>query len=246
VLAEPIQMAKPSSKGSIATVPGVIPDAYPLPLMRDCILFYDFQEVISADGCTIIDHSGRGNHGVNNGSVSAIGPFGRVREFDGVDDTIDTLHRFLGPWDFSIVFWFKMTAGGGTQDRWFKQGADCTLYWRDLANDGKLIFKASEFDEATSADDSVPLDQWTMGALTAKNVDADDLTANLYVNGKLSGDVDQNVHGVIGDVHTIIGGNVTFQAKGQLGWVMIFDRVLNAAEIANLYQQDAWRYGLAA
>lgn len=195
---------------------------------------YNFEE---GYGATVVDASGKGNHGVTRGTIRVSkGKFGQAASFDGIDDWITvndsaTLDLTTG---MTLEAWVYPTA---TMSGWR------TLINKEQPNGfGAAYYLAANSDlnqpEAaiyTSAWNKlyggpvVSANQWTHLAGTY-----DGSTLRLYVNGTQvssqprTGSIDVTT-GVLR-----IGGNDFWGEffKGYIDEVRIYNRALNASEIA--------------
>lgn len=176
-------------------------------------------------GSKIFDLSGNGNHGTFNGDVSwVIGKFGSALDFDGSGDYVS-----FGPISMEEPFSFVM---------WIK--ADDVSGWNDLVCpaedygahiiDGRLRWYGAP--DTYTEEGFIVVNKWYQVAFVCE----EDETMTIYANGipaplqsAGSGPVDSKDYQRIGHY------NESFD--GQFDHLYIYNRALNASEIAQLYRE---------
>lgn len=229
-------------------IPDVIPSVYPLDIVPGCVLNLDMQ----SDGSRLIDHSGHGNHGTVSGTNPVFFNAGRVRDFNGVADAVNcgsdaSLDDIL---TLSIEQWFKRDGLGGStagrhinKERWylsapgstrlnFTRSATTAGVWQSPSNsilNGQWYHVVVTYDGSNIANKP---QFYINGELVATST-------STQAAGALSSDAGDNL--LIGNS---AGANRGFD--GLIGITRLFNRILSAQEVNNLYRANAWRYGIAA
>jgi len=236
-------------------IPGVIPRSLPFEVPRGCVAYWPLDDPSNAAGAIILDHSGYGHHGTNDGSVSVAGPCGRVRYFAG-DDYIgiaDNTALFEGLYYYSCIVWVRRDEDGRRQTFFCQNGNDggwtgitFEVQWEDPDN---LLYMS--FNHGSSSKSAVALGAaggWEQFAFVYRG----DATKRcvFYVNGVQLGAEVVHFQGVISQgaitatavaKHSTVGRSF----NGQMRDLMIFNRALSATEILQNYRENAWRYRLA-
>jgi hypothetical protein len=196
----------------------------------------------SFDGPTmftnVADTSGQGNHGflVNFPATSTAarpGKIGQGLSFDGVDDRLVTLSTVMGTGAATFSAWVYPKSYGENEVGEIVTSGETRLRVNSL--NSRFSFTSNNFtNNADSASNSVVLNRWTLVTVTR----AVDGTANIYVNGVLSGSANQNsgTPGASSNV-TEIGNNLTGAVTfhGIIDDVRIYNRVITSSEITTLY-----------
>ncbi len=160
------------------------------------------------------------------------GKLGQALTFDGVDDLATTTSDFLGTNAVSITAWMKMsTLGGGAAGRIL--GNNQTIFRLSAPN--TLTFSSDGGATiANSASAAFATSTWVFVAVTRTSSG----TANLYVNGALSGTANQSSGTPANGGYVVMGASPTGgnPFNGSLDDVRVYNRVLTAAEIAVLGQ----------
>ena len=220
--------------------PKSITPIYPPKLRPGCVLHIDMQDT----GNKLIDHSGFNNHGVNYGSVSVAGPGGQVRSFDGVDDyiTVPSSNSLKLTEEITVIAWFKINPQGEREfivTKWVGFTVELDAY--NCLIGGVLIDGTQRSTAGTSI---LPNNTWVNATFTYSSSTR---TLKTYLNGgkeiktaPLSGLATYSMS--VSDASLGIGNYSTFFYKGRIGKVCIYNRALPAAEIAEIYAEEAWRY----
>lgn len=156
--------------------------------------------------------------------------------FDGADSKIDTGSDWIGTDDFSVIGWVNLSSFG-----------ESTL-GRMLGNN-KYVFALFgsrlllNSDGATNArgDTILSLDQWIHVSATRTSTGV----SNLYVNGLLDGDANQDSGTPeVGSSNVFVGNNSagsrTFD--GKIDDLRAYNRILTASEIKSHYLQTRAQY----
>jgi hypothetical protein len=229
-------------------IPGVMPSAYPLYIPEGCVLYYDMQDM----GDAVKDHSPNRNDGAVTGAVAVPYNVGVVRDFNGVANVINcgsdaSLDDIV---TLSIEQWFKRDGLGGStagrhvnKERWYLSAPGST----------RLNFTRSATTAGVwqSPSNSILTGQWYHVVVT---YDGSNIANKpmFYINGELvATSTSTQAAGVLssdaGDnllIGNSAGANRGFD--GLIGITRLFNRILSAQEINNLYRANAWRYGIAA
>jgi len=192
------------------------------------------------------DRSGQGNHGslVGQASTTTVpGKIGQALNFDGVDDRVNTGSDFVGTNPMSISLWMNARSlGEGSVGRLVTNQNTTGFYFRILVTNSTLAFSSNGGNNnAVAGANAVVLDQWRHVSVTR---DASGV-ANIYVNGVLSGTANQNSGTPnSGSTNVIIGnhnaGVATFD--GTIDDVRVYNRVLSASEISQMYQSTQSKF----
>jgi hypothetical protein len=184
-------------------------------------------------GTTVVDASGKGNHGTLSGATRATGRSGRALTFDGINDLVtvadsSSLDLTTGS---TVEAWVKPSALGSMWRTVLIKEQPAQLSYALYAGNGNgrpsgHVFNGRDSDAVGSS--GLPLNAWTHLATTW-----DGQTVRLYVNGA---QVAQRA--VSGRITTSgsplrIGGNKVWDEwfKGQIDDVRVYNRALTAAQI---------------
>jgi hypothetical protein len=220
------------------------------------VLHYDMQDLGSSK---VIDKSGMGNHGVY-ASLPELRPAlnGYCRYFDGSDDLItkaETVANNVITGDFTISTWLSLAELPPTTSTpiWGKRGA-ANFGSLQITNNGTvwLHFYPATGDMQTIRT-LLALSLNTVHNIIVKYVASESGTHKclyIYING-----VDRTYdEGVI--TAAAVNINASGWNVGGHGWgsfcketvhdFKIFNRALTNTEIKELFQNEAWRYGLSS
>ena len=205
-----------------------------IPSFSSLSAYYTFDRI--GGNSDAYDYSGNGNNGTLTSVVlNESGRFGRGYEFNGDDSLIDTGSDFIGDGADSVCAWI------------YPIGGDLVVSQRIIAN-GKIFFLfqkgADKMDfsstngvtEAFSSDGSITLNTWQHVCGTRNSTG----NANLYVNGVLSGDANQDSGTPeSGTTNLFIGSNSagTRGFNGTIDDLLIFSKELTATEISEIYNR---------
>lgn len=179
------------------------------------------------------DSSGYGYNGVVNGATLVPDRFGESNHaysFDGVNDVITVSHQqFISdPTKISVAMWVKPLTDVFSEGGYFIDGNDFGIW--QLA--GHLEFVINNNNGTNNADATVTLDTWNHFVGT---FDGNDI--KIFINGVLAATT--NWPGTISNM----GSDLTLGLKppglyywsGSIDDFRIYDRVLSASEVSQLY-----------
>lgn len=192
------------------------------------------------EGTTAYDRSGNGNDGtLTNDPKAAIGKVGQALQFDGVDDyvtVVDDSTLDFDTGDFSISLWVKpATYAEGAGFIHKNEGGGQSQYWlRDESTNGSLRFMTEDPSGGTAvetSDEYLTLNEWQHIVATRNGS-----TVCIYKNGANSVCNSGTVRNVTNNAALRIGvGPGDTYLNGTLDEVRIYNRVLSASEILQLY-----------
>jgi hypothetical protein len=186
---------------------------------------------------SIVDAGGRNYHGIPYGGVSPYaGPLEGAAAFDGADDRIE--YGTLGGWNpttFTASFWMKSEgAGASTQPR--VMARKMTLDYFTQTDKLKLNIGATTTNSIATTT-TLTEGQWHHIVCTYD--DGGDRMARIYVDGALNATGNATVGSMVSQAsQALLIGKHSSQPnyfKGQLDELNIWNRVLNPAEIATLF-----------
>ncbi len=173
----------------------------------------------------------------NVATTTTAGKLGQALTFDGVDDLATTTSDFLGTNAVSITAWMKMsTLGGGAAGRIL--GNNQTIFRLSAPN--TLTFSSDGGATiANSASAAFATSTWVFVAVTRTSSG----TANLYVNGALSGTANQSSGTPANGGYVVMGASPTGgnPFNGSLDDVRVYNRALAAGDITQLYRAGVAR-----
>lgn len=197
----------------------------------------------NAPSDVVEDASGNGNHGTANRNTEDFNAAGRVNgalDFNGTDDDVDCNSALIGTGAKSIAFWMYLDGWGESGDnRVLAEGDGAGNYFMAYAQfqgeaQHRFRFTSDRNSYADSAAASIGTGAWYHVVLTRDAAGV----ANIYINGALSGDADQDSGTpTVGEGNLFIGndsgGDNTFD--GPIDDVRIYDAELTAAQVSLLY-----------
>ena len=206
------------------------------------VAYYKMDEIeggTAPGGTDINDYSGQANHGTNNGAAYGVdGQVGTALGFDGTAYVNVGSSADLRPADISISVWAKASQ----LDTWNgiitnKQGAadGINLQMGTSNNIAALVGDGSSYSYIKSA--TVPVvGTWYHIVITHNSVDNNNI---LYVNGTNEKEGVRALSYTAGD--TIIGRfyRSSLPFKGAIDEVRIYNRVLSADDVTDLYNRGA-------
>jgi Concanavalin A-like lectin/glucanases superfamily len=239
---------------NIISIPPIrIPTAQPMP--------YPWPRPINLDPSCVLallpggqnslrwqDESGKGNHGVVTGaSLSSKGKHGPAYHFDEIDDHIIVSNFSYGPY-FTVCIWLKLDDNVGSDFQWiFSHGENTTLnslniYVREENNatnpNALTIYVRNSFD---SVNDFTILDfglstDWQLITVTVDSSSSKVYIDRLEKESKVTSDNSFNpaTNIYIGEDESLIANR---NLGGLIDSVLVFNRVLSAKEILNIYNQ---------
>ncbi|MES2223558.1 MAG: LamG domain-containing protein [Patescibacteria group bacterium] len=194
-------------------------------------------------GSTVDDVSGGGNNGTSSNSPGSVdGKIGKAFEFNGANQYIDISRPATD--DFTICSWFKTTSVGSGTNHWQSMaildtevGGVTNDFGFGVDSNGKLVFgdgNSNIGDYTFSSTATVNTGSWVSGCVTREKTSGE---IKLYVNGVLSGGgtgstLSLNANG---SARIGFGFDSAYYWNGDLDEVRVYDRVLSANEINNLY-----------
>jgi hypothetical protein len=211
---------------------------------------------------TIVDYSGEGNNGTNNGATyGAGGKFDTALEFDGINDyvNIDDDASLSGATKLTVELWMKTTVTGSVWYALASKHATSKREWVLNYDQGDATLRFGIYDESANAyiirqDTSAGgysdgnwhhiVGTWSGGTsptnikVYADSVQVDDATLSSGTFVAIE-DLAQNVE--IGRM-----GDAGFYFKGTIDEVAIYNRSLSAEEIFNHYKRGVLRLNISA
>ncbi len=202
------------------------------------VLWYPFER---GYGETVLDWSGRGNHGLCSGTPQwseGIEDSGGM-SFDGIDDYIQLLRSVQN--DFTIMCWIKASIPGvgNNTSQAYEGDALIRSDKKDLNNDfmlaitnTKAAWSCGNPDQTIHSNSDISTDQWLHIAATRKC--GNNGYMELYINGRLEARISHaNPHPLDANPDIVIGGNVLNGRfyNGFIDEVKIFDEVRTETQI---------------
>ncbi len=186
---------------------------------------------------TVIDETGTANATLS-GAIPKPGAIGQALDFDGVDDSVDTGSDMIGTGDDSISAWIYADGyGEGTFGRIIDNGKFIVSLRESTGGNAKSLSLLSDGATiAESAINSILINQWYHVLITRTSAG----TANIYINGVLSGSANQASGTPAAGTTNVIIGNNSVGARtfdGRIDELRLYNRILTASEITELYTQ---------
>jgi hypothetical protein len=191
----------------------------------------------------VADSSGLGNTGnllfrtlgyVSTSSMQVAGKIGQGLKFDGLDDSVYTSSDFIGTSAITVCAWmYPRGWGGGNVGRII----DNSQFYFLTNSAGYLASRNNTGATAVnSGAGSITLGKWYHACLSRTSAGID----NFYINGSLSGAANQNggTNTASGAAFVTIGnlgGSSTRGFDGTLDDMRVYNRVLSAVEIKQIY-----------
>jgi hypothetical protein len=182
---------------------------------------------------TVVDAAGDLN-GTIEGAVSAAGKVGKALSFDGSDDRVQ-VQGFTAPAQGTIVLWINPSLAK-SKERFLGTGGDFEVW---LRNNGELkneLFDNGSTTIGTGAG-AVKANQWQHVAVT---YDGAAKTVEIYRNGELKIAGNANLPAVPAGTVLQFGSRPGIAAtefyKGLLDDIQMYDEVLTAAQVKQLYE----------
>lgn len=196
----------------------------------------------SATAGTALDISGSGNNGTLTSMAKATayvrGKVGQALKFDGSNDYVDIPDTITLTSPQTFVFWANLASFGGS----FGNTIFSVIATNDEAgiyhaNDGVIGYKIGTFGggyEKVSSASLLSVGSWNQVAITRNG-----LTLSFYKNGELINSTDLSSSPPTATIRAIgqpsVGG-VRSYFNGNIDDVRIYNRVLSAGEIKQLYR----------
>jgi len=193
-------------------------------------------------GTTAYDRSGGGNNGtLTNGPAQAQGKIGQAIRFDGVNDYVNLTHQsglpiYSTTTPYSVSVWVKPETGGDAVKEIYEDAGPLHFFRIRLINQElrvQVYDGVDNTDKATS-DNTVVYNQWNHVVYT-DNVG----TAKMYVNG-VQDSASFNYTAPTSSMSLTASRLGTFFVsldyfKGAMDDLRLYNRVLSAAEVQQLY-----------
>ena len=215
------------------------------PLARGLVGGWPFWE---GGGGKLYDVSGQGNHGTltNMDPVTDwVGtPQGWGLDYTGSSRYVNVGSDYNAGSQFAIVAMAKLNAAGGwdviaAKEVW--SGNDGWFLYNDNAGPWQLVFRRGNGSALRTSANSITAGEWFHVAVSVSGNDV-----RIYVDGRLENATasfgtiaDSTVDTYIGSRHQNDGTGATDTWQGHIGQVLVYNRALAAAEIAELYA-DPW------
>lgn len=188
-------------------------------------------------GIYIQDLSGNGRRGLTVGPTWTVGKYGPALLFTAASNNrVGFDSEIIGAGGCSIVALINPASIGETTGRIVDNGK--TIFF--CASTNRLGFSSNgSITTMYSADNSVPYNVWSHVVVTRKAL-ADSSEGNFYVNGVLAALANKNSGLPAAGTATLkIGSNDNFSRDfdGKIEFVCIYNRVLSATEVAQLYRE---------
>lgn len=174
--------------------------------------------------------------GDNDGTASNVTIGGRMSDFNGTTSSIDLGSDVIGTGADTISAWINLDSLGENSGGRIVDNGKTFFYLSNAPDTNSLAFRSDGTNYALAAAEAVSLNQWIHVTATR---DASGV-ANIYVNGVLSGDADQDSGTpTAGDNNVFIGNNSAGDRTmaGKIADVKHWDRELSATEVLQLYEQ---------
>ncbi len=202
------------------------------------------------NGATLSDYSRSNNDGTITGATSVPGRKGTALDFDGADDTVPTAMTSNTAFTngFTISAWIKpdsagehpgveSVAGGRIVDKTSDIYASNGFTYYTAYSDNTLAFIGNDGSRRVSADISAYYGHWIFVTVTV----ASNATVTHYINGAVSGTpgTTNALSGITTANALTIGNRSTATDRtfdGTIDEVRIYDRVLTAEKISQLYR----------
>jgi len=182
----------------------------------------------------LVDHSGNGNNGTNNGATFVPGYKGQALTFDGLDDYVFApvnINADIMP-QMTMIAWARSNSTSkGTVISCDDGGYDRTI---DIdSRGGGTGWSAFSGSKGVLGYSPVTIGDWTFVAAV---YDQDAETVKLYVNGALINEEEGMLESGLDYIH--IGANPSYGKYfyGTIDEVMIYNRTLSTEEIKALYE----------
>lgn len=189
-------------------------------------------------GSIMYDRSGQGNDGTSTGTTKlAIGKIGQAFNFDGNSYINLGNKNIFNFTDFTASAWIKPQSGAvGILGKW---GTTPYYYIEMSGNDICVRLSNSTFNTYCAGSSVIPYNQWSHVAAT---VNSSSLQLKIYVNSVLKGpySLDPGQIGPYTNSNSFNIGNIgnalgSYNFKGSIDEVRLYNRALTAAEINQLY-----------
>ncbi|MBX4198608.1 LamG domain-containing protein [Candidatus Parcubacteria bacterium] len=163
-------------------------------------------------------------------TAPVIGKVGQALDFDGADDRVVISADPIATGADSVCAWIYPRTLGETSEGRIAGNENSYMY---IAATDHLVFTSNNSTLAVSANSSITLNKWQHVCATR---DASG-TANLYIDGTLSGSANQSSGSPSAGTAVQIG-NIAATTKtfdGYIDEIRLYSQVLTAAEVKQLY-----------
>ena len=194
-------------------------------------------------GMVAYDSSGYGNNGtLTNGPAWTTGKFGNALSFDGVDDYVDLGTANLLPYGVGTVsVWVKLNTGAINNNNYLiAKGSDATggSWGIDVIPvDSSNALLVLLYGGCWVVSDPLPysLTDWHMITVVMRG----NGTQTIYLDGVLKKDDSLGIYSPTAGAPFCIGGQLggggLYTTNGAIDEVMVWNRILSASEISDLY-----------
>ena len=197
----------------------------------DLILFWNMETLNGAD---MEDLSGYSRHGTISGTTDFAGKVSRARDFDGVDDEIETAATFDCSGAFTACSWLDPDAPTSSQIFWYftsaAAGADVGLIVGHYGNGQVLVQNGDGTQESSST--ALASSGWVHVAVTKTSAGA----MKVYVNGTdvtVAAGASWGLSTAGRQVGQKINGANDY--NGRIDEMRLYKRALSASEITDIY-----------
>ncbi len=201
----------------------------------------------SSSTAEVLDSSGSGVNGnaVNMGTSSAtIGKIGQALNFNGTNSRITASPTVLDA-EMSVFAWIKPTTVSVSQNIIgdVTSGNTPGLYLLMLTNQGKLAVIWNGFVTFCLGNRTIKTNEWQLVGFV-RSGSSGNWSCAAYVNGELDTSASSISTNPLNQLNFGIGSGGTLPFSGGIDDVRIYNRVLSAAEIRQLYNQGAMKLGV--
>src|SRR3989344_3444645 len=198
------------------------------------LAYYTFDGAdVYENGAVVADKSGNGNNGAVTGARVGPGKIGQALHFDGINDLVNTGSDFIGTSALTISVWVYRENAAGTQRI---VGNNRTILSTNTT--GRILFISDGSTTISSGNNCADAGKWTHVVVTRTSSGV----ANFYCSGAQYGTADQASGTPTAGTENVFLGNRGSGPEpwdGPLDEIRIYNRVLSAAEIKELYNQGA-------
>src|SRR3989344_947475 len=198
------------------------------------LAYYTFDGAdVYENGAVVADKSGNGNNGAVTGARVGPGKIGQALHFDGINDLVNTGSDFIGTSALTISVWVYRENAAGTQRI---VGNNRTILSTNTT--GRILFISDGSTTISSGNNCADAGKWTHVVVTRTSSGV----ANFYCSSAQYGTADQASGTPTAGTENVFLGNRGSCAEpwdGPLDEIRIYNRVLSAAEIKELYNQGA-------
>ena len=183
---------------------------------------------------TVLDKSGNGNNGTNNGATKTIGKLGQALSFNKNYVVIQDSNSLDLVNDFTISSWIKPTSYSGTTYRILHKHQAYTFF---IYSGAKLTGYNYGNGTYSYSNSSVPMDVWSHVTYIQSSTNG----VSFYINGQLDGGNTASTRNAPQNNNPVYIGIdedlVNYSFLGLMDDVRVYNHVLSAEEIKRLYNQ---------